>query len=212
MTGRRYGRLTVVRRDEAITGKAAWVCQCDCGRSSTVQGFRLRSGRTRSCGCLRGDAIRKRAKQRHKEFWDRLTRCADGCWVWQGSRLKTGYGTLSVDGRGWRAHRLAYTLAVGPIPQGLKVLHKCDNPPCCNPDHLWLGTQGDNIRDMNVKGRARGAPGLANVKAKFSVEQVTEIRCRYESGGVSRAQLGRDYQLGWSTINRIVRRESYADI
>jgi hypothetical protein len=77
----------------------------------------------------------------------------NGCWEIQGFRHKEGYGSMSYRNKGIRAHKLMYMLAVGPIPDGLCVLHRCDNPPCCNPDHLWLGTRGDNIRDCAKKGR-----------------------------------------------------------
>lgn len=76
-----------------------------------------------------------------------------GCWEIQGFRHKEGYGAMSYRNRQIRAHKLMWMLAVGPIPDGICVLHRCDNPPCCNPAHLWLGTRGDNLRDMAKKGR-----------------------------------------------------------
>lgn len=76
-----------------------------------------------------------------------------GCWEKQGFRHPEGYGAMYFRGKQYRSHVLMYMLAVGPIPKGVCVLHRCDNPPCCNPDHLWLGTRGDNLRDMAKKGR-----------------------------------------------------------
>lgn len=84
------------------------------------------------------------------------------CWEWPGRRDSDGYGTLNrvVDGvRYQRAHRLAYRYAYGPIPDGLVVMHKCDNPPCCNPAHLRLGTAAENNADMLRKGRERYPTG-----------------------------------------------------
>jgi hypothetical protein len=89
-------------------------------------------------------------------FWHRVDmRAEDECWEWQGPRLPKGYGYLSARGRAGceYAHRIAWEITNGAIPAGVFVLHHCDNPPCCNPAHLWLGTSGDNNRDAVRKGR-----------------------------------------------------------
>ena len=87
-------------------------------------------------------------------FWSKVVK-ADGCWEWTAYRDPLGYGRLNVDGVPVLAHRLAYELEHGAIPDGMCILHRCDNPPCVNPDHLWLGTQADNSLDMASKGRWR---------------------------------------------------------
>jgi hypothetical protein len=86
-----------------------------------------------------------------ERFWARVEKLSTGCWEWSGFRnlARGGYGY--VEGR--RAHRVAWELANGPIPEGLHVCHRCDNPPCCNPSHLWLGTDLDNARDKIAKRR-----------------------------------------------------------
>lgn len=76
-----------------------------------------------------------------------------GCFGWGGRKSVKGYGKLLVDGREWRAHRLAYHVYVGDIPEGMMVLHRCDNPPCTNPDHLFLGDAKTNMDDCITKGR-----------------------------------------------------------
>lgn len=76
-----------------------------------------------------------------------------GCWEWQGFRMPSGYGCCNWRGSNWSTHRLAYTLWKGPIPDGLDICHSCDNKPCCNPDHLWLGDQTANSLDVVIKGR-----------------------------------------------------------
>jgi len=85
-------------------------------------------------------------------------RSPDQCWEWTRSRYPTGYGHVSRRLGGGYAHRAAYELWVGPIPVGLIVCHSCDNPPCVNPAHLWVGTQKENIRDRDKKGRGRCGP------------------------------------------------------
>lgn len=87
------------------------------------------------------------------KFWLRAKLMESGCFEWQGTLREKGYGRLYHLGRLGDAHRVAWELTRGPIPDGLYVCHKCDNPPCVNPDHLWLGTNTDNMRDMVRKGR-----------------------------------------------------------
>lgn len=90
-----------------------------------------------------------------ERFWAKVTK-GDGCWLWTGHRLKHGYGVISVGGRKGRpelAHRVAWVLTNGAISGDQAVLHRCDNPPCVRPDHLFLGSQADNMIDMRTKGR-----------------------------------------------------------
>jgi hypothetical protein len=85
-------------------------------------------------------------------FWSRVDTSGD-CWEWQGARVSKGYGSLAIEGRAATAHRRSWELTYGPIPTGMHVLHRCDNPPCVRPDHLWLGTNTENVYDSMAKGR-----------------------------------------------------------
>lgn len=89
-----------------------------------------------------------------ERFWQRLQKTETDCWVWPGPVNAGGYGLIKVKRRHLVTHRYAYQHSHGEIPDGMKVLHRCDNPPCCNPAHLFLGTQADNLDDMRRKGRA----------------------------------------------------------
>ena len=89
-----------------------------------------------------------------EKFWRRIEITGpDDCWGWQGTTNAYGHGRLTYENTWWVASRLAWALTNGPIPDGLCVLHRCDNPPCCNPAHLFLGTRADNTTDMMTKGR-----------------------------------------------------------
>lgn len=111
-------------------------------------------------------------KVRFDRFFDRTE---NSCWEWKGSRFGSGYGQFfagyAEDGRrlNIHAHRFAYELNFGPIPEGHYILHRCDNPPCVNPEHLFLGTQTDNVHDMFAKGRARpkGRVPSASITAAY---------------------------------------------
>jgi HNH endonuclease len=92
-------------------------------------------------------------------FWTYIKK-ADGCWGWTGKPNGAGYGAMRVNGRTTRAHRVSWVIHNGSIPLGIHVLHRCDNPPCCNPDHLWLGTNADNMADKVRKNRQARGPEL----------------------------------------------------
>lgn len=129
----------------------------------------------------------------------------DECWEWARYK-KRRYGSLKVGRKGVLAHRMAWELANGEIPDGMKVLHKCDNPPCCNPNHLFLGTQLDNIKDRDTKGRQVAPKGEQNGNCVLSDEQVAEIRRRYEYGSRTNGTvaLAREFGASQPQISNIV--------
>lgn len=142
------------------------------------------------------------------------------CWPWMGYRHR-GYGEVSWGMRMQRAHRIAWMLANGPIPSGLWVLHKCDNPPCCNPAHLYLGTHDDNVRDKVERGRQGKMPpdfrqrirpviGERQGQAKLRDADGDEIR-RAAARGTPQRELARQYRVGESTISRVVLRKRAID-
>ncbi len=134
------------------------------------------------------------------EFWAQLSKPngESGCWEWSGYRTRAmGYGRMRFNGKGAYTHRVAYELANGPIPGGFCVCHSCDNPMCCNPAHLWLGTRSENIADRDAKGR--------NGKIKLTISQVNQIRVLYATGEHSQIALGRAFCVDGSTVSRIVR-------
>jgi HNH endonuclease len=118
-----------------------------------------------------------------ERFWAKVVRPADGdgCWGWRGCTVKK-YGYIQKGRRGEGriyAHRVSWMLHNGPVPHGFQVLHRCDNPPCSNPLHLFLGTPKDNSIDMSLKGRSGAPKGNAHPRRKLDSSQVLEIRKRY---------------------------------
>jgi hypothetical protein len=120
---------------------------------------------------------RRSAARTMRRFWAKVDRREeDQCWRWVGSTSITGYGRLSFSGGCKQAHRVAWHLTHGPVPDGLCVLHRCDNPPCVNPAHLFLGTHLDNVRDCFAKGRGRPPHSERHNKAKLTLAAVAVIR------------------------------------
>lgn len=119
-------------------------------------------------------------------FWPKVDKSMgqDSCWWWLGAKGKQDYGNWYAQGKYLRAHRAAYEIVYGEIPDGAVVCHTCDNPSCVNPRHLVLGTQKQNLNDMTRKGRRskKGAKGEANAKAKLTEHQVRAIRAEYAAG------------------------------
>lgn len=141
-----------------------------------------------------------------KKFWARVAGSGpEECWEWPGVRSTSGYGRVMVQWKEVQAHRVAWEFIHGPIPDGLFVLHKCDNRACVNPAHLFLGTQKDNMRDMSAKGRGRKSPGpdYAAPFAKIDRDLASQIRIDYVSG-LSIPALRRKYGFGISTLGRVV--------
>lgn len=128
------------------------------------------------------------------------------CWPWQG-RTHGGYGTLKVNGTTAQAHRVAWELVNGPIPKGLCVCHSCDNRPCCNPAHLFLGTSADNTADCVAKGRQ--VKGVDCHKAVLTPVDVRQIRA---AANVTVKDLALKYKVSISTIWHVLRRATWKSV
>lgn len=176
-------------------------------------------------------------EQMLKRFWERVDVIPDldSCWPWLGSCSKAGYGTVqarAVSPQPLYAHRIMWELAYGPIPEGMDVLHKCDNPPCCRPKHFFLGTQQDNNSDRDSKGRTASGPrngaktkpeknpfvknhgsalrGEKHPQCFLSDSAVDLIRTLYAQGETTKACLARTFGVSQTHIARIINRRNRA--
>ncbi len=132
-----------------------------------------------------------------------VTEPNSGCWLWTDATFPNGYGRFKVDGKSLKAHRVSYELHNGLIPEGLHVCHTCDVRVCVNPDHLWLGTNQDNVNDRDAKGRQ--SKGSANGQAKLTEEQVWEL---YHSEDTQR-EIAAQYGVSPAQVSRIKRKKGW---
>lgn len=170
-------------------------------------------------------------------FWTKVNK-TETCWLWTASRVNTGYGRFYANRHAISAHRFSYAIAYGAIPNALCVCHRCDTPSCVRPDHLFLGTNADNSRDMTNKGRSasgdkssarihkekrpRGEQhwayktpermrGENNGRAQLSEQQVRDIRNRYACGALQ-CELAKEYNKSQSVISAIILRKLWQHV
>lgn len=204
-------------------------CQCGCDQKTNII-----KGTNRKFGHVKGQPYRYLLGHRRKadmvdpreRFWKYVqqTEDEDECWEWQGGRNDRGYGKFWLNGKTIPAHRAVYEFEIGPIPKGLIVCHRCDSPPCVNPTHLFLGTNASNSADM--VGKSRQSKGKDHVvailpnrprgsqhhNARFTEEQVIEMRRLYDSGEWSQRRIARKYNASQPVIQRIVTRNAWTHI
>lgn len=172
------------------------------------------------------------SKETKDWIWSKINRGSDSeCWPCYTANNEFGYPRLRVFGALFKGHRLVYEMEFGEIPDGMLVCHKCDNPPCCNPNHMFIGSPKDNMSDASKKGRLAtgdrhgskpGRKKKENFKvdkhtrttgemasgSKFKDSTVLEVYEKYKRGGISQAQLAKDYNMSashvWGIVNGVV--------
>lgn len=159
--------------------------------------------------CSRSCSSKSRAQDGRRAITSRVeVGDKSHCWIWLGHKNNKGYGYVSVGGKLDVAHRHAWRAFCGGIPNGMHVLHHCDNPPCCNPDHLFLGTNADNVRDRIAKGRSADVRGAKNGRAKLTEDDVRAIRMDSKSHG----RVAREYGVRPYTVQMIRQRKTWAHV
>lgn len=189
-------------------------CHCGCGEKAPL----AKITRTDQ-GHRKGEPIRfinghNNRKPWPQRFWDKVEkRGPDECWIWVGTLPADGYGRIQLGGRAGKyalAHRVSYEMEFGPIPDGMLACHHCDVTACVNPRHIFLGDQHDNMRDMAVKWRSQKGERHHNVK--LTEPQVAEMRKRFATGAVSKAQLSRDYDISEAQVRDVIARRAWRHV
>lgn len=195
------------------------LCMCGCGeytpiaaRNNVVKGYVA----GQPVRFVVGHQARVRAIRSPEErFWEKVDkRGPDDCWQWVAGSNQHGYGTFFDGERCTKAHRFSYALQNGSIPDGMDICHKCDNPPCCNPNHLFAGTAQDNITDAIAKGRHVPPPpnqveGETNGLAQYTHVQVREFRRLYTEGQISISAFANLHGVPVTSMWRIIKRITY---
>ena len=197
------------------------LCECGCGQPAPI----AKRTNTR-LGHIAGHPVRfvvghsarlKPARSVEEHFWNNIDkRGPDECWEWQGPIDPNGYGVVLTRRRPRRAHRVSYEIHNSPIPKGKVICHACDNPPCCNPAHLWLGTQADNLADMYAKNRHSKTrtytkKGEKHHRSRFTDAQARQMRAEYQERGITLRAIALEYGVTVATIWKIVHGISYPD-
>ena len=154
-------------------------------------------------------------------LWSKVDkRSEDECWNWKGYKNNEGYGRTWINDKGYYAHRVIYSLA---YPNSINLnaplstdetgflLHTCDNPSCCNPKHLWVGTHADNMADKVKKGRNADFSGGKGPRCKLTMEQAMQIR-KLRKDGISAKELAKQFNISLSSIKSLLANKSYIEV
>jgi len=183
--------------------KTEFICEV-CSTRFRVYPADIRKGGGKCCSVVcRNRRLASRNKRPIEEsFWEKVQK-TDGCWVWTGGgKTNDGYGQLHRNGTTVRAPRLSWRIHFGQIPEGHHVLHRCDNPACVRPDHLFTGTDADNMADSRLKGRH--AHGETHGFAKLTDLLVIQIRREYACGSLGQSDLAEKYGVSRGAIQNVV--------
>ena len=152
-------------------------------------------------------SLASKAREISDLFWSKVDK-QDECWIWIAAINMFGYGHFAIERKIYKAHRVAYMIKHGDIPDGMYILHSCDNPACVNPEHLRVGTQKDNIMDRTIRGRHNPTSGTKNAWAKLTEKDVLQIR----GSNLSALELSELYGISRSNIYNILGRRTWTHI
>lgn len=203
LTGKRFGSFRVIEFAGIVQRKygkySIWKCQCVCGKNKILKTSALkRKDRPVTCGCSREIRSRRIFESNYEK--------TDGCWEWKGTLNRGGYGKF---GTKRLAHRISYESIYGTIPKGMFVCHTCDNRKCVNPAHLFLGSCGDNLKDMTDKGRrARGSKIASSI---LDEDKVLEMR-RMRIDGCEYQEISDKFDIDWYTVRNVCKNNTWQHV
>lgn len=190
------------------TGIPYGYCHCGCGQKT-----RIAERNHTKLGFIKGEPIRfckghRESPPIEERFWMKVNK-TDGCWLWMGGKDGDGYGGFWLEGKPISAHRYSYQLNIGPIPEGLLVLHTCDQPACVNPAHFFLGTKKDNAIDREQKGRSRDSRGEKQGAAKLTEVKVRQI-FQDSKNGMSQKKIADKHAIHPSSVSKVLLKQVWA--
>ncbi len=183
-------------------------CSCQtCGSEMEIPKTRFDHGRARNCSL---ECSLKHNPDRIQAFWKKVNILSSTeCWNFNGRHYPNGYGNVNIDGKNFTSHRFTWMISRGAIESGKEVCHRCDNRSCCNPDHLFIGTHKENMRDMIGKGRGR--QGFNQREKRLKRSEVIQIRIMASSGH-SLAEIAKHFKITISNASYIVTRKTWQNI
>lgn len=207
----KYGKLQIIRYAKRENGRDYWLCKCDCGNESIVKQCLLVSGNTKSCGCGKAHGTggtQPKTIEELKIYFKLFKKEQSNCWIFDGYKIKGGYGSITWNKKPWIAHRLSWYVFNGDIPKGQFICHKCDTPACVNPDHLFLGDYQVNSDDKVNKKRHR--IGSKQPNAKLTEELVVELRKNESEYNI--AELARQTNISEGALRHMFKRRTWKHI
>lgn len=157
--------------------------------------------------------VHMRMKSAYVRFWEHVVRGTEfDCWLWLSAKGESGHGRFHIGGTKQSAHRISWLFEYGPIPYGLHVLHRCDTPACVNPNHLFLGTHLDNMKDRDDKGRTRTLLGENSPNAILTNHQVRLIKRLSKETTIQQATIARLFSVSPPHISGILRGKAWRSV
>lgn len=200
----KIGYLTLLNQSEKVSPdgrRCFWLCKCDCGNHKELNVRNLKYGKTQSCGCLRSIKNIGYDEKMRIKLLKSIEIDENGCWNWKKSKHRQGYGNFPYKRKILLAHRASWILFKGDLNENVLVCHKCDNCSCVNPDHLFLGNQQDNMKDMFNKKR-KNHKGESHPGCKLNKDKILEIKKLLQEG-LSQSKIAKKFSIKQTTVSSI---------